>query len=893
MTGWTPALRIARRELRRAPGRTLLVLAMVLLPVTAVSAGSTLLRTAEVSVVEGLPETLGSATARLDVGTSRVDQDPVAQFQAQYENVRPAEESDIRALLPDDAQLLAVLQGSFDSARLQVGERRIRATPVVVDLGDAEARGPFTIADGRAPAAPGEVAVAPELADGGADVGATVELDGAPRTVTGVVEAPDDVGYGGAVFALPGELDLELAQAPLTRYWVSGPDVTWDDVRALNAIGVTVLSRSVVLDPPPDDQVATGFFADDNREVTLAIVGLIAVMAVLEVVLLAGPAFAVGARRQRRSLALMAAGGAEPLHVRRVVLAQGLLVGVVAAGVGVPLGVAIAALARAPLTRYADATWGPFDVAPLDLLLVAGLGAGTALLAALLPAAVMARQPVVAALTGRRVTSAGAARPALLGLVLLGVGLLITLTALGGRSPFGYAELGVAVGAIPTVLGAVLLAPATLALVGRLAGRLPLPLRFAVRDADRQRGRTAPAVAAIAATVAGVVALGVASSSDAAQNRRDYRPSGPPGAAVVAGYGADVDLAAAAQAARQALPGEPVREVPGLPPPVSDPAGYTEVQLCRASERPVDGRCFDLTVEHSAGYGSDLLVGAAGLRLLEPQLGPGAVVAGGRALAQGRVLLPVSGLEAGAPLELRLTRFTLDQEAGEVSEVLATVPVTASELPVPMTGPAPVRAVLPERIADQLGGAQTVALLVGDDLSRAQEQALGDAVAPVDEALSVRVERGYEGTGDRTVLLVLMLVVAVLVLAGTLAATALALSEARPDLVTLGQVGARPRTRRAVAAGYALVLGAVGAVLGTAAGMVPGIAAAVPLTRDYSSSTLSPGVTGVVETDAGFVIDIPWTLLVVVLVVLPLVSAAVSALAARGPRPDPPRRAVA
>ena len=45
-------------------------------------------------------------------------------------------------------------------------------------------------------------------------------------------------------------------------------------------------------------------------------------MALLEVVLLAGPAFAVSARRMQRSLALMAATGATPPQARRVVLAE-------------------------------------------------------------------------------------------------------------------------------------------------------------------------------------------------------------------------------------------------------------------------------------------------------------------------------------------------------------------------------------------------------------------------------------------------------------------------------------------------------------------------------------------------------------------------------------------
>ena len=81
-------------------------------------------------------------------------------------------------------------------------------------------------------------------------------------------------------------------------------------------------------------------------------------------------------------------------------------------------------------------------------------------------------------------------------------------------------------------------------------------------------------------------------------------------------------------------------------------------------------------------------------------------------------------------------------------------------------------------------------------------------------------------------LLVLGVLGGVLMLGGTLTATFLALSDARPDLATLSAVGASPRTRRGVAAAYALVVGLVGAALGTVVGFIPGVAITYPLTYD-------------------------------------------------------------
>ena len=900
MSGWRPALRLARRELLRAKGRTALVLFMVLLPVAAVVCLSTLLRTDDISPVESLPRELGSAQARLDFSGGRVEQDPLLRSVGQFDRVPVPTPAQLRAALPAGSRLLEV-RGSGREEAVQVGDRGRRVGLVGVDLSDPDVTGPYRIVSGQAPSGTDEVAVSEELAELGVQVGSTLELEAGRRTVTAVVQRPRDDYPLRAVLGLDEAVGLEEpagGYGPGPRYWVSAPPVEWDRVRDLNALGFTVLSRAVVLDPPPEDQVPQTSY-DNGAAVTAAIIALIATMAVLEVTLLAGPAFAVGARRQRRSLALLAATGGAPTDVRRVVLSQGLLVGVVAAAVGVPLGIAVAAAVRAVLGRY-DQDWGPFEVSLRDVVLIALLGAGTALLAALAPAWIMARQPIVAALQGRRVTSAGAGRPALAGLLLLGVGLVITLAALrSARFSFaGYTELGVAAGAIPTVLGAVLLAPAALALAGRSAAGLPLPLRFATRDADRQRGRTAPAVAAIAATVAGVVALGISASSDAQQSRQTYTASGPPGVALITDYRERPDWDAIQASAAAALPDEPVTLVRGLAPPgpwSADAEGHQEVQVCRAGERTVDGRCTELGYGFGGFAGSDVLVGIEGLSALVPDLSPALRSQLEGVLADGGVLVASPPGESLSAVDLRLARFRPQPDGTERPQVVSSVTAQAARLPV-LGSAAPARAVIPEELAAELGGARTVALAVGDQLTRSQEEALSRSLQRLDDGLAVRVERGYEDSGDRTVLLVLSAVAGLVVLGGTLAATSLALSEARPDLSTLGQVGARPRTRRAVAASYALVLGLVGAALGVLAGLIPGVAAAVSLTGsigDYGSyngngAWMSYGQSG----EPRFYLDIPWWLLALVLVVLPLVSAAVAAVFTRS-RLDGPTRALA
>src|SRR6476469_9032946 len=99
----------------------------------------------------------------------------------------------------------------------------------------------------------------------------------------------------------------------------------------------------------------------------LAVVGMIVAMALLEVVLLAGPAFAVGARRQERSLALIASTGGTPRDVRRVVLASGVVLGLAAALIGALGGIGVAWLAQPFVQRVSREPFGPFQVVCRDV----------------------------------------------------------------------------------------------------------------------------------------------------------------------------------------------------------------------------------------------------------------------------------------------------------------------------------------------------------------------------------------------------------------------------------------------------------------------------------------------------------------------------------------------
>jgi putative ABC transport system permease protein len=258
------------------------------------------------------------------------------------------------------------------------------------------------------------------------------------------------------------------------------------------------------------------------------------------------------------------------------------------------------------------------------------------------------------------------------------------------------------------------------------------------------------------------------------------------------------------------------------------------------------------------------------------------------ALAAGQVVV-FSAAEVDADtVRIRANRW--NETAGAEERVIGPVTVPARYVVVEGSG-APVKAILPPAVAEGIGmPSVTTALLVhGTDLSEQTEADLQQAVAAETTYGSVYVERGYQpSASDRLVLWVLGGLGAVLMLGGTLTATFLALTDARPDLATLAAVGATPRTRRSVAASSALVVGGIGAVLGALVGLVPGIAVTYPLTT--VSGVWSGEGPGAMSFDGqppqtGPFLEIPWLMVAVIVVGLPLVTAALIGILTRSRLP--------
>ncbi len=876
MAGWRPALRLARRDALRSRGRSILVLVMIALPVLAVSAADVIYKTSDVSGAESLDRRLGAADARITVepGISKVFQafDPDDGSSSKGRGkADPVTIETVRSALGRDVPA-TVKRNSWDM-RVDTKRGVVYAEGIEIDAASPLTDGLYQLTAGRWPSSDHEVVVSPALADKGFEAGSEMTVhDGETFTVVGSAES---TSYRNSVFAIaaPGALDVEPGDG-LTTWLIGGGPVSWDEVRALNAIGATVLSRAVVENPPPDSELPEQVrqWQSYSDESAIAVVGLIVVMALLEVVLLAGPAFAVGARRQSRTLALMAASGGTPKQSRRVILAGGLVLGGVAAAMGVVLGV-VAGWALLPVVQhFSDQVLGPFDVSSLHLLAVAVFGLLSAFLAAVVPAWIASRQDVVAVLAGRRGDRKPSLRSPLLGLLLVGLGIAGSAAGAAGG---GDNSLAIAGSAVVAVLGMILLVPVVVATVARLGRRLPLVPRYAVRDAARHRTRTVPAVAAVAATVAGVVALGIANSSDAAQSEANYQPRLAMGMGQLTVSEEVVDWSRYEQVIRREAPSLGITEVTSYAPFNGGGDTYTDLRVGRP-----DVRGYDELLDYWGGSFGNVLVGASMLDLATP-VDDDDLDAARRMLDQGGLVVFTSHAVDGD--RVKVTGSVRNTGDGKLTQRIERVDLPAYFLQV--RGNAPALAVaLPGALDDTGLKASTAGLLLdAKDLDESAEADLDEAILGLNVNADFYVERGYQNDNETLILLgILFGLGAVLMLGGTLTATFLALSDARPDLATLSAVGAAPRTRRGVAAAYALVVGFVGALLGAAVGFIPGIAITYPLT---STSWVPSGLDAEGNAIPSHFVDIPWVMILGLVVVLPVVTATIVWLTARSRLP--------
>ena len=506
-----PALvRIARREVRRHPRRSALIVVLIAVPVAVVACGLATQATLEPTEAELRSQELGRAD--IVVGIPDPDRELRRQGTGSPEADRPATERTLREVLPEDSEVVPDRRTRLD---ISAADLATGAFVIATDAPHAINDGRFRVSDGRLPVRRGEAAVSPGVArDLDVAVGDAVTLQpgGTRLEVVGLAQATGAL-LDPTVIVPPGTI-------PTTAWLVDlapGADVeaTVTRLRAGRALSdIEVRSAGAALQ-------ASGVGPLPGLDPTWFVIGSLA-LAWTGVV--AAAAFAIGARSRLREVGLVAATGGTQRQVRRLLLADGLVLGLLGSLVGLVAGLVLAVPVAGRLARDADRLPGPLQVPwPAELGAVA-LGTTAAILAARWPAARAARLPTQAALQSRITRPPRRARATAGGIVTIGAGGAVL--AYGASAE---AELPIVAGTLLVVAGVAMLHRLLVDLVARVADRAPLSLRFAARDASRQASRTGPAVVAsmlaLAAAIAAATITSTAASRDAANpQNRDYPP---------------------------------------------------------------------------------------------------------------------------------------------------------------------------------------------------------------------------------------------------------------------------------------------------------------------------------------------------------------------------------
>ena len=938
--GWRVALRMARRDVRRHRGRSLLIVVMVGLPVLLLTAGGILWFTNDVDARERIPFQVGSAQAYLTDPRDHALQQMLDPSEEHFSADAPPgeakpvpgyaegrEQEALEALAHAD---LVPVTSSPASAK--VARHWVSVTVTGVDPAGQEALLAPRVAleSGRWPRTRDEVVVTRAGIEQGlppsgdfelrAESGERAAAPAAPlRTVSVVGVGSAYQPYGGDVME-PTDVIALPQPGQWDRHWlmVGQEAIPWAEVERLNEYGVGVFSRYAA--EHPDTIPAQALNRDSRSELLVLVVGLSSLGLLLLSTLLAGPAFAVGASRQRRALALAASNGATRAQLRRTVLGQAVVLGVLSAVTGAGLGVALGVLGTVVLRETRPSSmFGPLEIPWPAVVLVAASAVASAVVAALVQARGLGRLDIVCVLRGQGVSPALRRRTPVVGAVLcaVGVGAVMIASFRTGEYYF-YVFLG---GSVLLVVGALLIVPLLLAVVARGGRMLPLPLRMAAREAGRQRGRAVPTVAAIMAGAAVLSTVCIALQGNTERAARSYQDQLAQGVGRIEWGMSTAGIPQLPSTLRRADPSVTTVVVQGFG---RDEPGSTPVQLvaqrpgCTLEQTlPPDERTMMEELEASAGQpkptGCETLstaqAGPGGLLAADPAelaLHLGLDDAQRRALESGAIAVVDPAEVRSLPVQVSdgpqsfrsvtdLRPVDVDDQDGRVTfaayrqrfdaDGLSTKPdpTTARLVTLPVVHLTHAQwgrlavvnyggygGVMATATAQDLGLTPTpdyVLISSPDGISRATQAALEDALRMEIPDARVYVERGYE-RDDGLMLAILFGVVGLIILVATLIATALGQAEAQPLLGTLAAVGATRRTRRALAAAQATYLGLLGAVVGVLVGLVPGTAISRLITADYGDDGRAD-FTRAITT-------IPWLQVSLPIVLVPLVAGALA-----------------
>lgn len=855
---WRVALRLARRETLRRPGRTVLVALLVAVPVAGMVFANVISRTDRSTWAYEFSAMAGDADLALTIDARSLGGD----------------RSDLQARLDQRLDDVLPVGSTWQTeigiwgATIRTETRGIQGRFLDADLSDPMRNDVVELRSGRAPASSTEIALDRHSADAlGVDIGDQLVLEH-PRgtwTVTGIARWSSfyservfvtrhfdwtraaDPPYMSTSIVLPKGASIAEARAALGDEF--GTDAVVDRLTSL------FLEESI---PTPTDALAWGWVFGS---VALAVLGVII-----------AAAFATSARRQLVALGQLSANGADRSLLRLTLALQGSWSGVVGVATGVLVAI-VGLVAGRPLVEViANRRLPAYDFAPSDLAIIAAIGVAAATIAALVPARSAARVPVMAALGGRRPLGRVPRRLVGIGLLSFAIGLfllVVAATAAAGESANSDLWAAVALmGGLCVLAAVVCTAPITVDLVGRVCARLPGSWRLGGRSLARTRARSAGVVAAIGAMTALVVA---GTTMWATSTSTDYQPGAwmPRNALSATScsypqeqesdpkfYDAPVLTCRPADGALLAS----VREIAGTSTEHRIRGVMWDPAPVDAQSPPPEELIYDGRIPIADPFLLDLVALSPADRQSLADVGAIRIATEG-----SRVVEPLAGVIAtqdGRTLELDVAIAT-DPVASMLNTTgLLISPERADELGFPIVEYETVF-VLPQPLTtDQTEQLNALGLGYGSadvfDLSPAEQTTrtahyslVAYDPAPNDNRVMIQFAISLVAT------LLTLVVVAI--------GLSLSAIESRDERDVLSAIGAPPRVLRSVAARKALLMSAAGSLVAVPAGLVPVFV--VLLAGENSGRVISD------------VITIPWLTLGALVIGVPLVAAASTTVA--------------
>jgi hypothetical protein len=885
----------------RARGRSVLIILLVALPVLGLTAAGTVVMSMTGTVAQTVHAKLGEMAAAMTVDTGRVTQTLSGQEIEGYESttVKPP-----RSWIPDRWRIVPLQQAQL-YLRTAHG-----VAPIAGEAGrswDHGFAGRFHLVKGRAPTSASELLVTPSaLARFGTRIGGTIEAaDGSRQyTVVGTMRdltlpATTDMVFG-QFDAFPG---LKITPGDGTSYYLSGPPVTWADVLAFNRHGGVVLAGAATANVnSPDINTTWGYIA------VFAIVGS---FMLIEIALLSGAAFLVGARQQQRALAVLASVGADRRVLRTSVAGGGLVLGIAGTVLGIGFGL-LAAWGYMSLTGDGSTTkYYGFDAYPAALAVLGIVAVLASWISAAVPARSASRFDVVAALRGaRRPTKPSRLRSAVgIVVIIVGAGIVVlggavTLIAGTQNPPSPWLQGGgptlLVIGSIALQLGAILALPALLRLAAARLRRAGSGARLASRDLARNSARSVPAIAVVMSTAfVGVFVMVMVSGTEAIEAAQypwvgplhssliqfltdedtdpGQLPLVPVDEASASAYASEVDRVLGISDARvvygapDALPVDP-KLVKAATPAIAEPRLNSRA-MCVFRE---DSNSCDVPQFLSSyGRGAKLITGTAAD--LATMLGQHPSADALHTLASGGAVSLYPQYLTGNTVQIDW--WTQKQLNKGANIVPGGRPSRSATIPAVVDAPAHpgnFGIVISPQTAARLGAVIEPRFVLVDRPtapSVAQQDELNAYIerrSGVGRALqaNLSIEMGPSQVAGG-IAWIIVGVAALSTLASAVIALSLSRIDGRRDEYTLVAIGAKPRTQRLIAFWQALLIAAFGSVIGAAFALVPAAALA------YTHTIL-------------FVP--PWSALVTSVLGVPIVIALVASLVRRAPRSAAPDR---